>query len=153
MLPSARTYFICFIFVMLPFMVELTKILFQWNNWCACIIKLHSTFRKLVFLKISVFGQNQYGFGPSVSPVMRWQSVWYCFNWLWLSDVIWQYKHESILAQVMAWWWQHQAITWTNVDFLFMRLIGIYLRAIARCMPKLLFCISLKIILTIKPLI
>ena len=44
--------------------------------------------------------------------------------------------------------WQHQAITWTNVDFLLMKFYDIHLRAVEQQVSKLLFCIiSLKIIL------
>ena len=42
----------------------------------------------------------------------------------------------------MAVAWQHQAITWTNVDFLVMRFNGIHLRAIWQQVPELLFYIN-----------
>ena len=46
----------------------------------------------------------------------------------------------------VAWW--HQAITWTNVNFSFVRFCGIHLRAISQWVSKLLFYImSLNVIL------
>ena len=47
-------------------------------------------------------------------------------------------------GQLVAWW--HKIITWTNVDFLLVRFLGIDLRTISLWMPKLvLFCMmSLK---------
>ena len=45
----------------------------------------------------------------------------------------------------VAWW--HQAITWINVDFSLVRLCGIHLRSISHWMLKLLFTMSLNIML------
>ena len=64
------------------------------------------------------------------------------------SDTIWQHRSWSTLAQVMACCLQHQAITWTNVDFWSVRFLGTHPRAISKWVPKLLFVVmSLKIIL------
>ena len=49
----------------------------------------------------------------------------------------------------LRWWlvpWCHQAITWTNVNFLKAMFHNIHLREISQQMPRLLFCImSLEI--------
>ena len=53
-------------------------------------------------------------------------------NSLWPSDVIWRQRSRSILVQVMAFAWRHQAITWTNVDLSSVRSSYIYLMAISQ---------------------
>ena len=55
------------------------------------------------------------------------------------SDTIWKHRSTRTLAQVIDFAWQHQAITWTNVDLLSVRSDGIHLRAI----PQRLLQISI----------
>ena len=47
-------------------------------------------------------------------PFGKTRAQW--VNSLWLSEAIWWQRYRSILAQVMAFAWLHQAIAWTNVD-------------------------------------
>ena len=52
------------------------------------------------------------------------------FNSMWPSDTIWRHKSGSTVA------WQHQAITWTNVDLSWVRSSGLHLRAILQETPQ-----------------
>ena len=45
--------------------------------------------------------------------------------------------------------WQHQAITWTNIDLSLVKFCGIHLRAISHRVGKLLFCVMRKLYLKI----
>ena len=53
-------------------------------------------------------------------------------NSLWPSYSIWWHRSWSALAQVMTWC----LITWTNVDFSFVRFCGIHLRVFVRWVPN-----------------
>ena len=50
--------------------------------------------------------------------------------------------------RLVAWW--HQAITWTNADFSWVRFCGIHRRAIQQLVSKLLFCILILNIMLSK---
>ena len=54
-------------------------------------------------------------------------------NSLWPSVVIWRHRFGSTLAQVMA---CCQTISWTNVDWSFVKSIDIQLRAISQELPQ-----------------
>ena len=79
------------------------------------------------------------------------RNVWWHFslfhlNWLWPGDTIWRQRSGSTLAQVMAWAWGQQAITWTNVDLSSVKSWGIHLRDILRETLKVsILDVSLKI--------
>ena len=62
-----------------------------------------------------------------LSAIMFWCQ---CVNPSWLSDTIWRQSSGWILAQVMACCLQHQAITWTSLDFSLVWSCGIYLRVV-----------------------
>ena len=60
-------------------------------------------------------------------------------NSLWTSDAIWKPRSESILAQAMACCpvaWQHQAITWTSVDWSSVKSSDIHIWAISQEMSQ-----------------
>ena len=55
-----------------------------------------------------------------IHPRFLWNGFIYPFtdlvNALWPGDTIWRQRYESTLVQVWLVVWQHQAITWTNID-------------------------------------
>ena len=56
-----------------------------------------------------------------------------------LESIIWRHTSGQ---HWLRWWlvaWRHQAITWTYIDFLFVRLCGIHLRVILQPIPMILF--------------
>ena len=55
---------------------------------------------------------------------------------MWPSDAIGWQRSGSTLAQVMAFAWRHQAITWTNVDWSSAKSSDIHIRAISQEMPQ-----------------
>ena len=69
-------------------------------------------------------------------------------NSFWRSDAIWGHRSGSILAQVMAFAWWHQAIIWTSVGFSLVKFCGIQLTENSQRVPKLLFCLSRKIMIS-----
>ena len=52
------------------------------------------------------------------------------------SDAKWWKKTGSTLAQVMAFAWRHQAITWTNIDFSSLTSNDIHIRTISQEIPQ-----------------
>ena len=73
---------------------------------------------------------------PQCIDIPNWLTL-QCIKSLWPGDAIWRHRYGSIFAQVMVATWRHQAITWTNVEFLLVRYCGIHLRAISQIVPKL----------------
>ena len=55
---------------------------------------------------------------------------------LWPNNAIVPYRYVSTLAQVVAYSWQHETITWTNVDLSLVRSIDIHLRVISQEIPQ-----------------
>ena len=56
-----------------------------------------------------------------------------------LESIIWRHTSGQ---HWLRWWlvvWRHQAITWTYIDFSFVRLCGIHLRVILQSIPMILF--------------
>ena len=61
---------------------------------------------------------------------------WFGMLTFWPSDAIWRQRSGSTLAQVMAYFWRHQAITWTNADWSSVKSNDIHIRAISQEMPQ-----------------
>ena len=88
---------------------------------------------------------------PLISPPVMLRSFGShkkSINSLWLSDNIWRHNTGSTLAQVTVFCCLKLKIhPWINFDFLFVNVCGIHLRAISQWVPKVLFWMSLKILL------
>ena len=67
----------------------------------------------------------------SAQQGLIWMTVT-LFNSLWPNDAIQRHRSGSTLPQVMANAWQHQAITWTNVDLSSVRSCIIHLRTLSK---------------------
>ena len=90
---------------------------------------------------------------PMIIPIVKFprahcpSTLWRRSRALWHTDEIQPHRTWSTLAQVMACCLTHPVITWTNVDFLFVRFCSIHLGEISQRVSEPPFCIMrLKII-------
>ena len=85
-----------------------------------------------IYVKNSIDNGTLFGTSFVLIITKQWYWVYMPVDSLLPSDAIWRQRSWSTLAQIMSVAWQHQAITWTNVDLSSVRSIDNRLWAISR---------------------